>query len=78
MKDVGKMVTREVTSINLPFSLYLLNRAVKEKWMSRKAMAFIVPTGLLFHVIGIPLIIILSGTIVNSVWLSDVVSRFRL
>jgi hypothetical protein len=50
-------------AINLPFSIYLLRRALKERWMSGRAMAFIVPTGLLLHGVGLPLIIILSTRI---------------
>ena len=53
--------------INLPFSIYFLHRAVREKWLGRRAMRFIIPTALLFHGVGIPLIIILSGRLVNSI-----------
>jgi hypothetical protein len=53
-------------AINLPFSIYLLHHAVRERWVSRRAMALIVPTGLVLHGIGLPMIIIRSGRIVNS------------
>jgi hypothetical protein len=53
--------------INLPFSIYFLYRAVTEKWLSGRALAYIIPTALLFHAVGIPLIIILSGRIVNMI-----------
>jgi hypothetical protein len=35
--------------INLPFSLYLLRRAVSESWMSKKAVAWMFPLGILIH-----------------------------
>ena len=54
-------------AINLPFSIYLLHHAIKQRWLSWRAMALIIPTGLLFHAIGLPMIIILSGRIVTSV-----------
>jgi hypothetical protein len=54
------------TAINLPFSIYLLHHAVRERWVSGKAMALIVPVGLVLHGIGLPMIIILSGKIVNG------------
>ncbi len=53
-------------AINLPFSVYLLRHAVRERCVSGRAMALIVPIGLVLHGIGVPMIIILSGRIVNS------------
>lgn len=53
-------------AINLPFSIYLLRRAIRERWVSGRAMRLIVPIGLLLHGIGLPLIIILSGKIVHG------------
>lgn len=35
--------------INLPFSLYLLKRALTERWISGKALALMFPLGLLIH-----------------------------
>jgi len=36
-------------SINLPFSIYLLRRAVRERWIGRSALAMTVPAALLVH-----------------------------
>jgi hypothetical protein len=49
--------------VNLPFSLYLLHRAVKQKWVSRRAILLLFPAGLILHVLGLPAIIMLSGGI---------------
>jgi Protein of unknown function with HXXEE motif len=35
--------------INLPFSLYLLRRAARERWVSRRAMWALLPGALLMH-----------------------------
>jgi hypothetical protein len=51
----------------LPFSIYFLHHAAKERWVSRKAWCFILPTGLLLHAIALPLILILCGKIVNGI-----------
>ena len=51
-------------AINLPFSIYLLRRAARERWVSGRAMALTFPTGVILHG-TLPLIIILSGKIVN-------------
>jgi hypothetical protein len=53
-------------AVNLPFSIYLLRHAVRERWVSGRAMALIVPIGLVLHGIGLPMIIILSGRMVNG------------
>jgi hypothetical protein len=52
--------------LNFPFSIYFLGRAAKERWVSRKAWWFILATGLLLHAIGLPLLLILCGRIVNG------------
>src|SRR4051812_3080780 len=48
-------------ALNFPFSIYFLSRAAKERWVSRKAWRFILPTGVLLHAIGLPLVLILCG-----------------
>ena len=53
-------------AINLPFSIYFLRHAAKERWASGKVWGFILPTGLLLHAIGLPFVIILCGRIVNG------------
>jgi hypothetical protein len=35
--------------INLPFSLYLLRRATRERWVSHRAMWALLPGALLMH-----------------------------
>lgn len=54
-------------TINLPFSLYLLKRAVSERWMSGKAVALMFPVGLLIHGPALAGFMLLSGVIANSV-----------
>jgi Protein of unknown function with HXXEE motif len=49
--------------INLPFSLYLLRRAVIEKWMSKRAVALMFPVGLLAHGPVLLGLMLLSGLI---------------
>ena len=49
--------------INLPFSVYLLRRAVKEKWVSRRVMVLLFPIGLIIHALGLPGLIMLVGGI---------------
>jgi hypothetical protein len=41
-------------AINLPFSIYLLRRAIRERWVSGRAMALIVAVGVVLHAIGLP------------------------
>jgi hypothetical protein len=53
-------------AINLPFSLYLLKRAVEEKWMSKKAVAWMFPIGLLIHGPVLAGLMLLSGVIAGS------------
>lgn len=50
--------------INLPFSLYLLRRAVSEKWLSRRAVLWMFPTGLLIH----------GPVLAGLMWLSGVIA----
>lgn len=49
--------------LNLPFSIYLLSRAVKEKWVSQRVIVLLFPVGLIIHMLGLPALIILSGSI---------------
>lgn len=49
--------------INLPFSLYLLRRAVSEKWISMRAAVWMFPIGLLIHGPVLAGLMILSGEI---------------
>src|SRR5262249_26527761 len=63
--DVPGVVT--ALGINLPFSIYLLRRAIIEEWASRRALALLGPIGLVLHGLGLPGIIILSGIIVRGV-----------
>lgn len=49
--------------INLPFSLYLLRRAVNEKWVSKSAVVWMFPAGLLIHGPVLACIMLLSGWI---------------
>lgn len=52
--------------INLPFSLYLLRRAVREGWMSRSALVWIFPIGLLIHGPALAGLMLLSGLITGD------------
>lgn len=52
--------------INLPFSLYLLRRAVREGWMSKRAVALMFPVGLLVHGPALAGLMLLSGVIVGG------------
>ena len=52
--------------LNLPFSLYLLKRAVSERWMSGKAVALMFPIGLLLHGPALAGLMLLSGVIANG------------
>jgi len=54
--------------INLPFSVYLLHHAVRKRWVSGRSLVLIVPIGIILHAVGLPVIIILSGEIVRSLW----------
>jgi hypothetical protein len=47
--------------VNLPFSIYLLRQAVRERWVSRRAMLLMVPIGIIVHALGLPGLIILFG-----------------
>ncbi|MBD0370109.1 MAG: HXXEE domain-containing protein [Pyrinomonadaceae bacterium] len=51
--------------INLPFSLYLLKRAVGERWMSKRAVAWMFPIGLLIHGPALAGLMLLSGAIAD-------------
>jgi hypothetical protein len=53
-------------TINLPFSLYLLKRAVDEKWMTGKAVAWMFPVGLLIHGPLLAGLMLLSGAIAGG------------
>ena len=49
--------------LNLPFSVYLLLRASTERWVSRRVMMVLFPVGLIIHAVGLPLLLILSGSL---------------
>lgn len=49
--------------INLPFSVYLLRRAVHENWMSKRAVLWMFPAGLLVHGPVLAGLMLLSGLI---------------
>lgn len=53
--------------INLPFSLYLLGRALAEKWVGKKALAWMFPLGLLIHGPVLAGLMLLSGVIAGSI-----------
>jgi hypothetical protein len=50
-------------AVNLPFSVYLLRRAVKERWVPRRVMALLFPVGLIIHGLGLPALIFLFSSI---------------
>jgi hypothetical protein len=52
--------------INLPFSLYLLKRAVDERWVSKKAAVWMFPIGLLIHGPVLAGLMLLSGVIAGN------------
>lgn len=52
--------------INLPFSVYLLRRALVEKWVSRKAAVLMFPIGLVIHGPALAGLMLLSGEIAGS------------
>lgn len=49
--------------VNLPFSLYLLRRAVGDRWMSKRAVVWMFPLGLLIHGPALAGLMLLSGII---------------
>jgi Protein of unknown function with HXXEE motif len=49
--------------LNLPFSLYLLRRAARERWVTVKAIALMFPVGFVVHCLGLPGLIILAGNL---------------
>jgi hypothetical protein len=52
--------------INLPFSLYLLRRAVREGWISMRAAVWMFPIGLLIHGPALAALMLLSGKIAGA------------
>ena len=50
-------------TINLPFSLYLVRRALKERWAPRRVILWLFPIGLIVHAIGLPSLILLVAGI---------------
>lgn len=52
--------------INLPFSLYLLRRAVGEGWISKRAVMWMFPLGLLIHGPALAALMLLSGVIAGG------------
>ena len=52
--------------INLPFSIYLFRRATRERWLSERAFASLIPAAIVVHgplLIGV---IVLSGSMVRG------------
>ena len=47
-------------AVNLPFSAYLLRRALVERWMSRSALASTLPVAVVLH--GVPVLIVVLAT----------------
>jgi hypothetical protein len=52
--------------INLPFSLYLLRRALRERWVSGRAMLLLGPIALVIHGLGLPALLLLTQRIGSS------------
>jgi hypothetical protein len=47
--------------LNLPFSIYLLLTAVNDRWVSRRALAFLGVAAVIIHTVGLPGLIILAS-----------------
>ena len=47
--------------VNLPFSIYLFRRALREGWLTRKNLAVLFPVGLLLHGPGLWALLWLAG-----------------
>ncbi|MEM8534838.1 MAG: HXXEE domain-containing protein [Chloroflexota bacterium] len=47
--------------LNLPFSVYLFNRAIHQQWVSRQVVALLVPIALLVHGPGLMGLMEISG-----------------
>lgn len=54
-------------AVNLPFSVYLLARAWRERWVGRGMMAALLPLALLLHGPGLLLLMWLSGRLAAAV-----------
>lgn len=52
--------------VNLPFSAYLLRRAARERWVSRRALLWCVPAALVIHGPLLLGLILLSGDLAGS------------
>jgi len=52
-------------AVELPFSISMLRRAVRERWVSGRAMVLLIAIGLPLNVIALPALPILSGEIVR-------------
>jgi hypothetical protein len=52
-------------AINLPFSIYLLRRAVRERWLSRRALTLLLPSALVIHGPILVGLMILAGIVVR-------------
>jgi hypothetical protein len=52
-------------AINLPFSIYLLRRAVRENWLSRRALRLLLPSALVVHGPILVGLMILAGIVVR-------------
>lgn len=68
LMDGGGYAPGVVTAvvINLPFSVYLLWRAINEQWLAVKMIMMVFPLGLLLHAIALPLTIIFSEKIIKA------------
>jgi hypothetical protein len=53
-------------AINLPFSVYLFRRVVRERWISRRALWSLFPAAVLIHGPGLIGLIVLSGAIAKT------------
>jgi hypothetical protein len=52
-------------AINLPFSIYLLRRAARENWLSRRALTLLLPSALVVHGPILVGLMILAGIVVR-------------
>jgi hypothetical protein len=52
-------------AINLPFSIYLLRRAARENWLSKRALSLLLPSALVVHGPILVGLMILAGIVVR-------------
>jgi hypothetical protein len=53
-------------AIILPYSIFLLGRALRESWVSKKALVLLGVIGFLLHALVVPGILILAGKLVGN------------